>query len=97
MEDGRIPRDVLYGKVSSDARCILHPALRFRDACKRDMKSALIGFESWESAAADLSAIGVSLYGVVSGRQKKEEMNFGWRRDHQLPCPTSCCLHLYYL
>ena len=53
MEDERIPKDVLYGEFASDTRRISTPALQFLDSCKRDIKSAQISIESWESAAAD--------------------------------------------
>ena len=51
--------------------------LQFRNACKRDIKSVQISIESWESAATT----GNMLCGVVSGREKKGEMNCGWRRE----------------
>ena len=53
MKDGRIPKDVLYSELASGTRCVGRPALRFRDACKRDIKSAQISIESWEATAAD--------------------------------------------
>ena len=52
-EDGRIPKDVLYGELASGARCVGRPALRFRDACKRNIKSAQVSIEYLESTAAD--------------------------------------------
>ena len=40
MKDGHIPKDVLYDELAAGARGVGHPALRFRDACKRVIKSA---------------------------------------------------------
>ena len=37
MEDGRIPKDILYGELASARRSKGHPQLRYKDVCKRDM------------------------------------------------------------
>ena len=42
MEDGRLPKDVLYGELATGARPIGPPKLRFKDVCKVDMKTAKI-------------------------------------------------------
>jgi hypothetical protein len=42
MEDGRIPKDILYGELSSWKRCTGHPKLWYKDVVKRDMKA--LGF-----------------------------------------------------
>ncbi|KAI0208446.1 hypothetical protein LSAT2_006873, partial [Lamellibrachia satsuma] len=39
MEDGRLPKDILYGQLTSGVRPVGCPALRFKDACNRDMKA----------------------------------------------------------
>ena len=38
MEDGRLPKDILYGQLTSGARPVGRPALRFKDACNRDIE-----------------------------------------------------------
>ena len=50
------------------------PAVRLRDACKRDITSAQISIESWESAAADCNNWRQAVE-LIRGRQKKEETN----------------------
>ena len=55
MEDGRLPKDVLYGELTSGSRPVGRPMLRYKDVCKRDMKPAVISPGSWEAAAADRS------------------------------------------
>ena len=56
MEDGRLSKDILYGQLISGARPVGRPALRFMDACKRDMKSFDISPKGWEAVAEDRSA-----------------------------------------
>ena len=51
MDDGRIPKDILYGELAEGSRARGRPKLRFKDICKRDLKSAGIDVQSWESVA----------------------------------------------
>ena len=51
MEDGRIPKDMLYSELCLGTRPTGRPALRFKDVCKRDMKACDIDTSSWETAA----------------------------------------------
>ena len=39
MEGGRLPKDVLYGELTSGSRPVGRPMLRYKDVCKGDMKS----------------------------------------------------------
>ena len=52
MEDGRIPKDMLYGVLATGARPVERPTLRFKDVCKRDLKAGNINSAGWEAAAA---------------------------------------------
>ena len=56
MEDGHLPKDILYGQFCSGARPVGRPALRFKDACKRDMKACDISPKGWEAVAEDRTA-----------------------------------------
>ncbi|XP_069159445.1 uncharacterized protein [Procambarus clarkii] len=56
MDDGRIPKDLLYGELASGRRPTGRPQLRFKDAYKRDLKQMNIDINTWEAAAADRSA-----------------------------------------
>ncbi|CAH1266854.1 Hypp3594 [Branchiostoma lanceolatum] len=55
MEDGRIPKDLLYGELISGKRRTWRPQLRFKDVCKRDLKALDIDTEHWEDLASDRS------------------------------------------
>ena len=56
MEDGRLPKYILYGQITSGARPVGRQALRFKDACKRDMKACDISPKRCEAVAEDRTA-----------------------------------------
>ena len=51
MDDGLIPKDLLYGELATGARCKVRPQLCFKDVCKRDLKACDIDTKSWEAFA----------------------------------------------
>jgi len=76
MEDGRIPKDLLYGELATGKRNIGRPHLRFKDACKRDMKACNINTKSWEVSAHDRKQWKqLVLQGLESGENAVHEAN----------------------
>ena len=53
MQDGRIPKIMLYGELETGSRRTGRPVLRYKDVCKRDMKAGNIDPANWEAAAED--------------------------------------------
>ena len=53
MEDGRIPKDILYGELALGRRTTGRPHLRYEYVCIRDMMAVDIDTMSWEGLAAD--------------------------------------------
>ena len=53
MDDGRIPKYILYGELALGRRTTGHPHLRYKDVCVRDMKAVDIDTMSWEGLAVD--------------------------------------------
>ena len=53
MDDGRLPKDLLYGVLKSGHRDQGRPVLRYKDVCKRDLKALNIDETSWEKLADD--------------------------------------------
>lgn len=41
MEDGRIPKDMLYGELAVGTKPKDRPVLRYKDICKRDLKGGV--------------------------------------------------------
>jgi len=39
MEDGRIPKNILYGELASSKRSVGRLQLRYKDVCKRDLEA----------------------------------------------------------
>jgi len=56
MEDGRIPKDLLYGELTYGKRPTGRPKLRYKDICKRDLKALNIDINSWEALAHNRQA-----------------------------------------
>jgi hypothetical protein len=53
MEDGGIPKDLIYGELKMGKGSRGRPLLRYRDVCKRDMKDINIDLVTWEQEAID--------------------------------------------
>ena len=53
MEDGRIPKDLLYGELVTGKRPTGRPQLRYKDTCKRDRNALGINTNAREAIAAD--------------------------------------------
>ena len=50
---GRIPNDLLYGKLRQGVRGTGRPLPTYKDVCKNDFKKPDINELSWETSAAD--------------------------------------------
>ena len=81
MNDGRIPKDLLYGELATGKRPTGRPHLRFKDVRKRDLQALGINSDSWEVTATDRDAwrhtveVGLSQY-IETQRLKAEEKGF---------------------
>ena len=53
MEDGRIPKDILYGELATGSRSTGPPNLRYKDTCKRDLKASGIQPANVEAVTSD--------------------------------------------
>ena len=56
MDDGRLPKDILYSQLAVGTRSVGRPLLRYSDACKRDMRRGGVDVDDWENVAPDRSA-----------------------------------------
>ena len=61
MEDGCLPKDILYSEFYNAPCRTGRPKLRYKDVIKRDMAGFHISPQSWETLAADLNRWRASL------------------------------------
>ena len=98
MEDGHIPKDLLYGELGTGARCRGCPQLCYKDVCKHDMKACNIDTDLWEAFADDRTLWKEQVsQGLKRGEAAFQEINDErWARrtarhqqDHQKPHQAS--------
>ena len=53
MQDGRIPKDLLYGELATGKRPQGRPRQCFRNVCKADLRETGIDVDSWEQLATN--------------------------------------------
>ena len=56
MENGRIPKDLLYAELVKGSRSVGRPHLRFKDVCRRTMRICHIDTNTWEVDAKNRAA-----------------------------------------
>ena len=78
MEDGRIPKDILYGELASGNRAVGRPLLRFRDVVKRDLSSLKI--TDWENIAANRAVWRSTVYQQLQVAENNEIAKYREKR-----------------
>ena len=56
IDDGRVPKDLLYGEMAQGKCPTGRPQLRYKDVCKRNFKAMDINLTTWEAVASDRTA-----------------------------------------
>ena len=99
MEDGRLPKDLLYSELTTGSRPVGRPRLRYKDVCKRDMRSTDINPDTWEAAAADRRNWRYEVRMGVKRAEAKREQQWHDKRERRreradseapLPTPFTC-------
>ena len=62
MGEERITKSMLYSELVDGRRKRGRPTLRFKDVCKRDLKSLNVGTDKWEEFANDRDKWRSSVY-----------------------------------
>ena len=88
MEDGRIPKDFLYGELALSLR----PTMRFKDVCKRDMTCGIQPAEL-EVEVSNRTAWNAKVKEGIKSAEEKREMERGEKRTSRhkgaQPVPAS--------
>ena len=88
MEDGRIPKDMLYSELCLGTRPTARPALLFKDVCKRDMKACNIDTSSWETSAHNRTTRRKITCDGMKKKMKSDNIN-GRKRNQPPPQPPA--------
>lgn len=73
IEDGRIPNDMLYGKLATGTRPEERHVLRYKDVFKRDMKASNISPTGWEAVSADRCRWRLAVRAGIRSYEKRNE------------------------
>ena len=83
MEDGQIPKDILYRELTSGQRSTGCLQLRCKDVCKRDMKALNININSWEDLATTHTSWRSMLHKQLQTGKKKLTAVAAEKRAHK--------------
>ena len=83
MDDGRMPKDILYGQLVKGSRKQGRPFLRFKDVCKRDMRICSIATDTWESDANDRTSWRQRLIQGIADADQKRFSSAAEKRDRR--------------
>ena len=83
MEDGQIPKDVLYRELISGQKSTGHLQLRYKDVCKRDTKVLDININSWEDLAANCTSWRSTLHKQLQTGEKKLSVAAAEKQAHK--------------
>ncbi len=88
MQDGRIPKDIMYGELA-DTRPIGRPALWYKDICKRDLKAGSLNPTDLEAASTDRVSwwLAVRTSIKLSEGKRKDQWEKKRQRRRQSQCP----------
>ena len=80
MEDGRIPKDMLYGELATGSRPTGRPTLRYKDTCKRDLKASGIQPADVEAVTCDRIAWRAKVHDGGKSAEERREREWEERR-----------------
>ena len=89
IEDGRIPKDLLYGELTIGQRSQGRPQQYFRNVCKRDLRDCEIDVQEWEALAEDRDEWRLSVKtGIVNSRRDEAEEKRQRRKERTTDCQS---------
>ena len=93
MDDGRIPKDLLFSQLAIGTRPRGRPQLRYKDLCKRDLISCGLNPAELQSQAADRTSwrqrVNAGIKAARDSRvQEKKEKKTACKQRAALPAPS---------
>ena len=89
IQDGRIPKDILFGELATGSRSTGRPLLRFKDVCKRDLKAVLGNLETLvEDRVTWRHTINETIRTSKKRREDKMEESKARKRQNKGSVPT---------
>lgn len=83
MQNGRIPKDMLYDELATGSRPADRPFLRFKNVSKRNMKKGDINPTGWEAAAADRSSWRLVVKAGIQTSELRRQDQWEERRERR--------------
>ena len=83
MQDGRLPKEILYGELATGSRPTGRPTLRYKDVLKRDLKAGGIAPAGFEALAADRSGWRYTTESAIKTAEQKREKQWEEKRAHR--------------
>ena len=83
MDDGRIPKDILYGELATGTQPTGRPTLRYKDVVKRDLKAGGIAPGGFEAVAADRSAWKHAVQSAVKTLEQRREQQWEEKKERR--------------
>ncbi|KAL8602544.1 hypothetical protein ACOMHN_062332 [Nucella lapillus] len=80
MQDGRLPKDILYGELATGSRPTGRPTLQYKDVCKRDFKAGGIAPADFQALAADRSSWLLATRSAIKTAEQRREEKWEERR-----------------
>ena len=72
-----------HGELATGSRPAGRPVLRYKDVCKRDMKTGNINPTDWEATAADCSSWRLAVKAGIQTSELKREEQWEDKRQHR--------------
>ena len=85
MDDGRLPKDILYGQLARGKRRPGGPKLRFTDVCRRDLRACNIPLADWAKLAEDRGAWRYSIHRGMEIADEARGRHAAEKRAQKIP------------
>ena len=78
MQDGWIPKDMLYSELTTGSRSAGRPVLHLKDISKQDVKAGNINSAGWEAVAADCISWRLVIKAGIQMSEQRREDRWKW-------------------